>query len=92
MAIHPNYINGTWTEPAEPAPDINPSNVSDVVGEYARARRGAARGDGRVDAMVAEFQPEAVERLSHSAQLHITRALVRNAVERLALANTRLAR
>jgi hypothetical protein len=30
--------------------------------------------------------------LSESAQLHLTRALVRNAVERLALANSRIAR
>jgi acyl-CoA reductase-like NAD-dependent aldehyde dehydrogenase len=37
MAVHQNYINGAWAEAGEPAPNINPSNVSDVVGEYARA-------------------------------------------------------
>lgn len=29
MVVHPNYINGAWAEPAEPAPDINPSSLSD---------------------------------------------------------------
>jgi aldehyde dehydrogenase (NAD+) len=37
MAVHQNYIAGAWAEAAEPAPNINPSNLSDVVGEYARA-------------------------------------------------------
>ena len=37
MAVHQNYINGAWAEAGEPAPNINPSDVSDVVGEYARA-------------------------------------------------------
>jgi len=37
MPVHQNYINGAWTEATEPAPNINPSNVADVVGEYARA-------------------------------------------------------
>jgi alpha-ketoglutaric semialdehyde dehydrogenase len=37
MGVHQNYINGEWVRAAEAAPNINPSNVSDVVGEYARA-------------------------------------------------------
>src|SRR5918992_2214163 len=37
MAVHQNYVNGAWAEAGEPAPNINPSNLSDVVGEYARA-------------------------------------------------------
>jgi aldehyde dehydrogenase (NAD+) len=37
MAVHQNYIAGAWAEAGEPAPNINPSNLSDVVGEYARA-------------------------------------------------------
>jgi aldehyde dehydrogenase (NAD+) len=37
MAVHANYINGAWAQAAEPAPNINPSNTRDVVGEYARA-------------------------------------------------------
>jgi aldehyde dehydrogenase (NAD+) len=43
MAVHQNYINGAWAEAGEPAPNINPSNVSDVVGEYARAPEVQAR-------------------------------------------------
>src|SRR6266850_2327191 len=37
MAVHQNYIAGAWAEAGEPAPNINPSNLSDVVGEYSRA-------------------------------------------------------
>ncbi len=47
MAVHANYINGGWSEAAEPVPDINPSNVKDVVGEYARA------GEAQVRAAIA---------------------------------------
>jgi aldehyde dehydrogenase (NAD+) len=36
MALHKNLIDGEWTG-GEPVPNINPSNVKDVVGEYARA-------------------------------------------------------
>ena len=43
MAVHANYINGAWAEAAEPVPNINPSNVSDVVGEYARANEAQVR-------------------------------------------------
>src|SRR5687767_9102002 len=40
MAVHQNYINGAWAQAGEPAPNINPSNVADVVGEYARGDAG----------------------------------------------------
>jgi len=40
--------------------------------------------------LLAEFTPEAVARISSGAQLQLTRALARNLVERLTLANTRL--
>jgi aldehyde dehydrogenase (NAD+) len=43
MAVHQNYINGAWAQAGEPAPNINPSNVSDVVGEYARANEAQVR-------------------------------------------------
>src|SRR3954471_19685489 len=43
MAVHQNYIAGAWAEAAEPAPNINPSNLSDVVGEYARANEPQVR-------------------------------------------------
>ncbi len=37
MAVHQNYVNGEWAKAGAGAPNINPSNVADVVGEYARA-------------------------------------------------------
>lgn len=38
MTVHPkNFIAGRWIEAAEAAPDLNPSNTGDVVGEYPRA-------------------------------------------------------
>jgi len=37
MAVHQNYLNGEWAKAPSGAPNINPSNVADVVGEYARA-------------------------------------------------------
>ena len=43
MEVHQNYINGTWAEAGEPASNINPSNVADIVGEYARANEPQVR-------------------------------------------------
>src|SRR4249920_770289 len=43
MAVHQNYIAGAWAEAGEPAPNINPSNLSDVVGEYSRANETQVR-------------------------------------------------
>jgi eukaryotic-like serine/threonine-protein kinase len=40
--------------------------------------------------LLAEFSPQALARISLGAQLQLTRALARNLVERLSLANTRL--
>ena len=37
MAAQKNFINGTWVEGSSVTIDINPSDVSDVVGEYAQA-------------------------------------------------------
>ena len=37
MAVHQNYINGEWAKAPSGAPNISPSDVADVVGEYARA-------------------------------------------------------
>lgn len=36
MKIHPNFINGEWTQAALGAPNVNPSDLADIVGEYAR--------------------------------------------------------
>jgi len=43
MAVHQNYVNGEWVRPVAAAPNINPSNLADVVGEYARADESQAR-------------------------------------------------
>jgi len=37
MALHRNFINGEWLEGASVRNNINPSDVSDIVGEYAQA-------------------------------------------------------
>lgn len=42
MTVHRNFIGGEWIAAANAALDINPSDVSDVVGEYARASRADA--------------------------------------------------
>ncbi len=43
MKVHANYINGEWAQAASAAPDINPSNLADIVGEYARADEAQVR-------------------------------------------------
>src|SRR4051812_15975592 len=43
MAVHQNYVNGEWAKAPGGAPNINPSNVTDVVGEYARADEAQVR-------------------------------------------------
>ena len=43
MAAHNNLINGEWVAGASDTPNVNPSNVKDIVGEYAQADA-AARG------------------------------------------------
>jgi acyl-CoA reductase-like NAD-dependent aldehyde dehydrogenase len=37
MALHRNYINGEWLDGQGVRENINPSDVSDIVGEYAQA-------------------------------------------------------
>lgn len=39
MTVQRNFIGGEWVAAANAAPDINPSDLSDVVGEYARANK-----------------------------------------------------
>ena len=34
---HSNYVNGQWVPGATWSKNINPSDLSDVVGEYAQA-------------------------------------------------------
>jgi alpha-ketoglutaric semialdehyde dehydrogenase len=40
--IHRNFIDGDWVTGAETARNINPSDLSDLIGEYARADRAQA--------------------------------------------------
>jgi aldehyde dehydrogenase (NAD+) len=42
MTVHQNFIAGNWTPAGAAAPNINPSNTKDVVGDYARASRAQA--------------------------------------------------
>ncbi len=37
MSVKQNYINGSWVAGSEVGKNLNPSNTSEVVGEYARA-------------------------------------------------------
>ncbi|MGH8732607.1 MAG: aldehyde dehydrogenase family protein, partial [Burkholderiales bacterium] len=43
MQVHENFINGEWAKASAQAPNINPSNLADVVGEFARADEVQAR-------------------------------------------------
>jgi alpha-ketoglutaric semialdehyde dehydrogenase len=40
MTLHKNYINGEWVDGALAKDNINPSDVSDVIGQYAHADKG----------------------------------------------------
>jgi len=42
MTVHQNFIAGEWTKAANAAPNINPSDLKDVIGDYARATRADA--------------------------------------------------
>ena len=37
MALHKNFINGEWVAGVDAKDNINPSDISDIVGEYAQA-------------------------------------------------------
>jgi serine/threonine protein kinase len=67
---------------------------NEFFGEMAWIRGGEIPRHATVESMtellLAEFEPAALMRMSLGAQLQLTRALVRNLVERLVLANTRL--
>lgn len=75
---------------------LNLVSGREFFGEMAWICGGAVPRQATVDTMteavVAEFAPDALARLGSEAQLHLLRALVRNLADRLAVANTRLAR
>ena len=39
MTVHANYIDGQWTSSQQTTPNVNPSDLKDVVGDYAGASR-----------------------------------------------------
>ena len=75
---------------------LNMVNGGECFGEMAYIGGGEQPRHATVEAMsellLAEFEPAALEKMSLGAQLHLTRALVRNVTDRLALANVRLVR
>jgi tRNA A-37 threonylcarbamoyl transferase component Bud32 len=74
---------------------LNTVNEGECFGEMAFIRGGEEPRHATVqavgDVLVAEFEPETLEKMGQQAQLHLTRALVRNVVDRLVLANSRIA-
>jgi serine/threonine protein kinase len=74
---------------------LNTVNEGECFGEMGFIRGGEEPRHATVqavsDVLIAEFQPGTLESMGHQAQLHLTRALVRNVVDRLVLANSRLA-
>ncbi len=42
MTIHKNFIAGEWVDGSSASHNINPSNTSDVIGDYAKSDRAAA--------------------------------------------------
>jgi serine/threonine protein kinase len=73
---------------------LNMVSGTEFFGEMAYIAGGEARHatvEAHTDVLLAEFEPPALDKMSLGAQLQLTRALVRNVSDRLALANTRLA-
>ena len=50
-----------------------------------------ATADAMTDLLLTEFEPVAVNQMSLGAQLQLVKAVTRNVIDRLALANQRLA-
>ena len=75
---------------------LNMVNSGECFGEMAFIGDGEQPRHATVEAatelLLAEFEPQRLSDMSMGAQLQLTRALVRNVADRLALANVRLAR
>ena len=75
---------------------LNMVGSGECFGEMAYIGGGEQPRHATVEAMsdllLAEFEPAALDKMTLGAQLMLTRALVRNVTDRLALANVRLAR
>ncbi len=55
MTVQKNFIAGAWSEGADANTDINPSNLADTVGEYARADK--AQAEQAISAARAALRP-----------------------------------
>lgn len=75
---------------------LNTIDQGECFGEMAYIRGGElprhATVESLTDIVLAEFEPASLAQMSLGAQLALTRALVRNVVDRLELANSRVAR
>jgi len=52
-SVQQNYIGGTWVPAGATAPNVNPSNLNDVVANYARAQ--PAEAEAAIAAAKAAF-------------------------------------
>ena len=68
MTDHANFIGGEWTRGADAGPNINPSNIDDVIGQYAKADK------HQVEAAIAG-RPLNEETATMAGELAITGAL-----------------
>jgi CRP-like cAMP-binding protein len=75
---------------------LNTLDACECFGEMAYIRGGEmpryATVESATELLLVEFDPATLAKMSIGAQLHLTRALVRNLVDRLEQANTRMAR
>ncbi len=75
---------------------LNMIDKKEFFGEMAYIRGGELPRHATVESMtqllIAEFDPEALSKMTIGAQLQLTRTLVRNLVDRLELANSRVGR
>ena len=65
--IHRNFIGGDWVTGTETARNINPSDLSDVIGEYARADK--AQADTAIGAARAAFPAWSMSSVQDRANL-----------------------
>jgi aldehyde dehydrogenase (NAD+) len=65
--IHRNFIGGDWVAGAETARNINPSDLSDLIGEYARADK--AQADTAIGAARAAFPAWSMSSVQDRANL-----------------------
>ena len=59
QSVQQNYIGGTWVPAAAAAPNVNPSNLNDVIADYARAQ--PAEAEAAVAAAKGHFRPSRLE-------------------------------